>query len=165
MPIWRRRALMSNLRSIKSTPSKRMQQAVGSSSRLQQRSSVLLPEPDGPMMKTSSCGFTARSMPRSTSVWPKLLRRPLQIGEFKLRIVFDGPCDHGVAGDVGVGAADEHGLHRIGLRAVGLDLPTDFGLQIARPGIVSRALVQGDRLALEVLKSVDFRRALFDEEL
>src|SRR5690348_16495575 len=47
---------------------------VGSSSRLQQRNSVLLPEPDGPMMKTSSCGATFSSMPRSTSVAPKVLR-------------------------------------------------------------------------------------------
>src|SRR3954453_22755045 len=29
-----------------------------------------------PMMKTSSCGLTARSIPRSTSTGPNLLRRP-----------------------------------------------------------------------------------------
>ena len=44
---------------------------VGSSSRLQQRSSVDLPEPEGPMMKTSSPCATARSIPFSTSAVPK----------------------------------------------------------------------------------------------
>ena len=53
MPIVRRMALMSVARAVRSTPSKHDRAAVGSSSRLQQRSSVLLPEPDGPMMNTS----------------------------------------------------------------------------------------------------------------
>ena len=76
MPILRRMALMSVERAIRSTPSSVIAPAVGSSSRLQQRSSVLLPEPDGPMMKTSSCGATARSMPRSTSVRAEALAQP-----------------------------------------------------------------------------------------
>src|SRR5258708_5523929 len=74
MPILRRMALMSVARAIRSTPPSVMAPEVGSSSRLQQRSSVLLPDPDGPMMNTSSCGATLRSMPHSTSVAPKLLR-------------------------------------------------------------------------------------------
>src|SRR5262245_56125429 len=70
----RRIALMSVVRAIRSTPSKVIAPLVGSSSRLQQRSSVLLPEPDGPMMNTSSCAATFRSMPRRTSVLPKDFR-------------------------------------------------------------------------------------------
>src|SRR5262245_24458430 len=50
--------------------------AVGSSKRLMQRSSVLLPEPEGPMMKTSSRSATARSMPLRISAAPKLFLRP-----------------------------------------------------------------------------------------
>ena len=42
---------------------------LGSSSRLRQRSRVVLPEPLGPMMATTSPGATSRSMPLSTS-WP-----------------------------------------------------------------------------------------------
>src|SRR2546423_562644 len=76
MPILRRMALMSVPPAIRSTPSMMIAPLVGSSSRLQQRNSVLLPEPDGPMMNTSSCGATTRSMPRRTSVCPKLLCRP-----------------------------------------------------------------------------------------
>src|ERR1044072_7289234 len=74
MPILRRMALMSVARDIRSTPPKMIAPPLGSSRRLQQRSKVLLPEPDGPMMKTSSCGATFRSMPRSTSVAPKVFR-------------------------------------------------------------------------------------------
>src|SRR5262249_53749730 len=44
--------------------------------RLQQRSNVLLPDPDGPMTKTSCCGSTTRSIPRNTSTSPNLLRKP-----------------------------------------------------------------------------------------
>ncbi|MNT33884.1 hypothetical protein D3C72_1698320 [compost metagenome] len=42
---------------------------LGSSSRFRQRSRVVLPEPLGPMMATTSPGSTVRSMPLSTS-WP-----------------------------------------------------------------------------------------------
>jgi hypothetical protein len=51
-------ALMSTPGDRMSTPSKRIEPPVGSSSRFRQRSSVLLPEPDGPMTKTSSWGKT-----------------------------------------------------------------------------------------------------------
>ena len=67
MPMRRRMALMSVDGAMMSTPSMRIEPPLGSSRRLQQRSSVLLPEPDGPIMKTSCWGRTARSMPRSTS--------------------------------------------------------------------------------------------------
>src|SRR3989338_244053 len=76
MPIWRRIALMSTSGARTSTPSKTIAPALGSSSRFRQRSSVLLPEPDGPMMNTSSCGATRRSIPRSTWSGPKCLCSP-----------------------------------------------------------------------------------------
>src|SRR6266700_4855847 len=76
MPMRRRMALMSVDRAMRSTPSIEIDPPVGSSRRLQQRSSVLLPDPEGPMMNPSSCGNTSRSIPRSTSRWPKLLRSP-----------------------------------------------------------------------------------------
>src|SRR5207253_9652783 len=67
---WRTR-LMSTSSRVMSVPSTTTEPLVGSSSRLQQRSSVDLPEPEGPMMKTSSPWATARSMPFSTSRVPK----------------------------------------------------------------------------------------------
>src|ERR1700688_2917104 len=76
MPIWRRMALMSVDRAMTSAPSTRIEPADGSSSRLQQRSSVLFPDPDGPITNTSSCAWTLRSMPCRTSVSPNFLRRP-----------------------------------------------------------------------------------------
>src|SRR3990170_859963 len=76
MPIWRRIALMSTSGARTSTPSKTIAPALGSWSRFRQRSSVLLPEPDGPMMNTSSCGATRRSIPRSTWSGPKCLCSP-----------------------------------------------------------------------------------------
>src|SRR5262245_10570607 len=107
MPMRRRIALMSVARAVRSTPSKVIAPALGSSRRLQQRSSVLLPEPDGPMMNTSSWGATFRSMPRSTSVAPKLLRsaRRCRIGSgtelIALRLVLGrivaGHAGHAVA--------------------------------------------------------------------
>src|SRR6516162_9203708 len=47
-----------------------------SSSRLVQRSSVVLPEPLGPITTTTSPGLTASETSRSTSTTPKRLRRP-----------------------------------------------------------------------------------------
>ncbi len=38
-----------------------------------QRRKVLFPEPEGPMMHITSRGATSMSMPRSTSLRPKLL--------------------------------------------------------------------------------------------
>src|SRR5882762_4897949 len=71
MPIFWRTWLMSTSVRVMSVPSTTTEPLVGSSSRLQQRSSVDLPEPEGPMMKTSSPWATARSMPFSTSRVPK----------------------------------------------------------------------------------------------
>src|SRR3954471_20319858 len=76
MPIFWRTRLMSTSARVMSVPSTMTTPLVGSSSRLQQRSSVDLPEPDGPMMKTSSPCATARSMPFSTSRAPKDLCSP-----------------------------------------------------------------------------------------
>ena len=50
-----------------------MRPSVGSSRRLMQRSSVLLPEPLAPISTTTSPRRTARSMPRSTSWSPNRL--------------------------------------------------------------------------------------------
>src|SRR5947208_7990746 len=71
MPIFCRTRLMSTSARVMSVPSTATEPRVGSSSRLQQRRSVDLPEPDGPMMNTSSPWATARSMPFSTSRVPK----------------------------------------------------------------------------------------------
>ena len=79
MPIERRNALRSVARDVTSRPSNTTLPPLGSSSRLMQRSSVLLPEPDGPMMKTSSRSLTERSMPFKTSVAPKLFLRPAML--------------------------------------------------------------------------------------
>src|SRR5262245_52629802 len=71
MPIFWRTRLMSTSGRVMSVPSTTTEPRVGSSRRLQQRSSVDLPEPEGPMMKTSSPCATARSIPFSTSTAPK----------------------------------------------------------------------------------------------
>src|SRR6185436_12078379 len=76
MPIFCRTRLMSTSCAVISVPSTMTAPLEGSSSRLQQRSSVDLPEPDGPMMKTSSPCATARSMPFNTSRVPKDLCSP-----------------------------------------------------------------------------------------
>src|SRR3954468_5091031 len=76
MPIFWRTRLMSTSARVMSVPSTTTTPLVGSSSRLQQRSRVDLPDPDGPMMKTSSPCATARSMPFSTSRVPKDLCSP-----------------------------------------------------------------------------------------
>src|SRR5258707_15526911 len=120
MPMRRGMALMWVPRAMRSMPSTRIDPPVGSSRRLQQRSSVLLPEPDGPMMKTSSCGATARSMPRSTSTPLKLLRRPRtsRIGGAALVISWMGsPARRRVrrrvvTGHVGHAVAGEHADRR-----------------------------------------------------
>src|SRR3954465_3688773 len=76
MPLFCRTRLMSTSARVRSVPSAATEPRVGSSSRLQQRRSVDLPEPDGPMMNTSSLGATARAMPFSTSRAPKDLCSP-----------------------------------------------------------------------------------------
>src|SRR5258708_33018869 len=50
-----------------------MRPAVGSSRKAMQRSSVLLPDPEGPVTQTTSPAGLSRSMPCSTSVSPKRL--------------------------------------------------------------------------------------------
>ena len=49
----------------RSTPSKKMAPEVGSSSMFRLRSSVDLPEPEGPMMATTSPLWMSRSQPSS----------------------------------------------------------------------------------------------------
>src|SRR3954468_5857962 len=71
MPIFWRTRLISTSARVMSVPSTITTPLVGSSSRLQQRSSVDLPAPEGPMMQTRSPCATARSMPFSTSRVPK----------------------------------------------------------------------------------------------
>jgi len=51
--------------------------ALGASSSAMQRSSVLLPEPEGPIRHVTWPWGTSRSMPRSTSASPKRLTRAL----------------------------------------------------------------------------------------
>ena len=52
--------------SVSSRPSKKTLPSVGSSSRLIVRNSVDLPEPDGPMITTTSLGTIDRSIPLRT---------------------------------------------------------------------------------------------------
>src|SRR5437868_4346669 len=146
MPICWRTRLMSTSDRVISVPSTTTEPRVGSSSRLQQRRSVDLPEPDGPMMNTSSLGATARSMPFSTSRAPKDLCSPrtsrIAIALRALRRIGDR---------VGVGAID------VILEAVLVGVR--FG-----PGLVGRALVDGNRLALQVLEPLDVLVALLLQE-
>ena len=70
IPIRRRTAFTSRRRVI-SSPARKMRPASIGSSRLMQRSSVDLPDPDAPISATTSCSATVRSMPRRTSWRPK----------------------------------------------------------------------------------------------
>src|SRR6266852_7149269 len=85
------------------TPSKVMEPREGSSRR--QRRSVLLPEPEGPMMNTSSWGRTRRSMPLRT--WRSALRAPGRwlVGDVALE------AGQAVAGEDGDGGRAGLGLH------------------------------------------------------
>src|SRR5262249_39637951 len=76
MPMGWRAWLMSVRGSSMSMPSTTTDPADGSSRRLRQRSRVDLPEPDGPITKTSSRSATLRSTPFSTCRWPKCLWMP-----------------------------------------------------------------------------------------
>src|SRR5688572_13427662 len=76
MPMRWRAWLMSVLGSSRSTPSTTTLPDEGSSRRLRQRSSVDLPEPEGPMTNTSSRSATARPTPFRTWRAPKCLWRP-----------------------------------------------------------------------------------------
>ena len=62
---------MSACRSVISMPSIKTDPAVGISSRFSERRSVDLPEPDGPMMTTTSPRRTLRSMPSSALILPR----------------------------------------------------------------------------------------------
>src|SRR5215211_6132664 len=57
-------------------PSIQMRPAVGISMKLMQRKSVLFPDPLEPRIAIRSPDSIERSIPRSTSVAPKLLRKP-----------------------------------------------------------------------------------------
>ena len=76
MPTLRRMASMALTSSLSSTPSTMSLPCWCSSSRLMQRISVLLPEPDGPQMTMRSPRATARSMSRSTWNSPYHLLTP-----------------------------------------------------------------------------------------
>ena len=76
MPMSSRSLLMLQRSAVRSWPWNQMWPASGVSSRLRQRRKVDLPEPEAPMMVTTSPGLTARSIPLSTSSEPKLLRKP-----------------------------------------------------------------------------------------
>src|SRR5205823_8733921 len=76
MPMSLRARFRSTPRADSSTPSTRITPRVGSSSRLMQRRSVLLPEPDGPMTMMTSRGRTRRLTPFRTSRSPNDLCRP-----------------------------------------------------------------------------------------
>ena len=76
MPMRRRSRFRSVRRSIRSVPSTVMAPLSGVSSRFRQRSSVDLPEPDGPMTNTISPAATSRSTPRRTCSGPKCLWTP-----------------------------------------------------------------------------------------
>src|SRR3954447_142358 len=246
MPIFCRTRLMSTSCAVMSVPSTTTEPLEGSSSRLQQRSSVDLPEPDGPMMKTSSPCATARLMPFSTSRVPKDLCSPLtsriaiklralrrigtrvvavhsrhavarrhlvhprvllrldaepllveprhgavelhalqhvvhlstaflvvdterhrpdeaglvRIGRLHRRVLLRRPQHHGMARHVGVGTPRKHGLHSIGIGAVDVELEAVLFRVGLGPGLVGRALVDGDRLALQVLEALDVLVAL-----
>ena len=76
MPIFSRRRFTSTCSAARSAPWNQTCPASGVSSRLMQRKSVDLPEPEAPMIVTTWPGMTSRLMSRRTSRSPKLLRRP-----------------------------------------------------------------------------------------
>src|ERR1700687_2325490 len=76
MPMRCRAWLMSVRGSSRSTPSTTTLPEEGSPSRLRQRSSVDLPEPDGPMTNASSRSASTRSTPFRTCRAPKCLWMP-----------------------------------------------------------------------------------------
>ena len=75
MPTLARYLLGFTLPPMTLSPWKSTSPLVGVSSRLMHLSSVLLPEPEAPMMLVTSPGCTSKSMSRSTSLEPKLLER------------------------------------------------------------------------------------------
>ena len=80
----------------------------------------------------------------------------LERGDLELRIRLEhGIRTHRVAGEDGIGAAGDHGLCGIGVCAVGLRLETVLRSVVLQPLVVGRALVGGDRLALEFVERLD----------
>ena len=78
IPIPRRTWFTSTPGAVISSPSTTMLPLSIGSSRLMQRSSVDLPEPDAPIRQITSCSSTDRSMPFSTSSLPNDLCTSLQ---------------------------------------------------------------------------------------
>src|SRR5581483_236162 len=76
IPILRRSAFMSTLPFVTSWPSTTISPSSTRSSRLMQRNSVDLPEPEAPMRQTTLCSFTSRSTRRRTSRSPKRFVTP-----------------------------------------------------------------------------------------
>ena len=71
MPMDSRRRLTLTCSAARSSPWNHTWPASGVSSRLMQRSRVDLPEPEAPMMVTTSPGMTSKSTPRRTWFAPK----------------------------------------------------------------------------------------------
>src|SRR5206468_4015250 len=166
MPIRWRAWLMSVRGSSMLMPSTTTLPEDGSSSRLRHRSRVDLPEPDGPITNTSSGSATLRSTPLRTWRAPKCLWRPRAstIGH-ELWIFRRGVHDGGVTAEGRVGAAREDRLGGVGLRVVDLHREAVLGALGLGQGLVGRALVDGDGLALEVRPILDRLRALLDAAL
>ena len=76
MPTLRRSASLSSRGSVTSIPSTSIEPALTGTSALTQRISVDLPEPDGPMIQTTSPLRTSKLIPFSTSKVPKDLCTP-----------------------------------------------------------------------------------------
>ena len=76
IPMRRRRASTGAPGAVSSSSPRKTRPRVGRSSMLRQRSSVDLPDPDGPMTQTTSPGATSRLTPLSTSLCPKVLWIP-----------------------------------------------------------------------------------------
>src|SRR3954471_21370416 len=85
-----------------------MRPASGVSSPLRDRSTVVLPEPEGPISATTAPGRTSRSIERSTSWSPKDLRRPLTLSSGAADAV--GGWSAGSVGDIAVEPPLQRGL-------------------------------------------------------
>src|SRR4051794_21644240 len=73
------RLLTGPAKSTVTSPSTRTDPLSGVSRPLSDRSTVVFPDPDGPISATTWPAFTSRSMERSTSWSPKDLRRPATV--------------------------------------------------------------------------------------
>src|SRR3989304_9939828 len=98
MPTSARTALMSVWRCVRCFPSTHTSPLVGASRWLMHLSRVLLPEPLGPMITTTSPRWTSRFTPRTASTEPKYLCRSLttmmgSISFLELQAAFQ-PANH-----------------------------------------------------------------------